>query len=72
MTGAITATADALDGIAAELETAARHARIAAGHFRAQEVPRGCAHTLAVEGHLVQVRGRLEEIAVRHADHAQA
>ena len=44
--------AKALDEIVAELEKAVAHAKTAASHFRSGEVPRGCAHTLAVDGHI--------------------
>jgi hypothetical protein len=33
-------------------------------------VPRGCAHALAVEGHIVAARRLLDEIAVTHAQRA--
>ena len=39
--------------IAFELEAALTHARIAASHLRQGEVPRGCAHAFALEGHLL-------------------
>ena len=63
------ATAADLDRLAEELDLAARHARTAAGHFRDGIVPRGCAHALAVEGHLKNARTLLDHIAVTHARH---
>jgi hypothetical protein len=58
--------ANALDEAAAELEKAAAHAKTAAAHFRSSEVPRACAHVLAVEGHLQATTESLAEIAKRH------
>ncbi len=55
-----------LDQIAAELEQAVAHARTAAAHFRSGEVPRGCAHTLATEGHLNESFEHLQQIAKAH------
>jgi hypothetical protein len=72
MTTALETMAARLDEVAGELERAARHASVAARHFRDKEVPRACAHTLAVEGHLSTCRRLLDEIAVAHAAHAQA
>jgi len=50
-----------------ELEAAARHLRVAAGHFRGGEIPRGCAHAFAAHGHAVNGNRLLEENAVLHA-----
>ena len=63
-------SAASLERLADELDLAARHARAAASHFRDREVPRGCAHVLAAEGHLCVVRTALDGIAVTHARHA--
>jgi hypothetical protein len=52
--------------IAEELESAAAHARTASNHFKQSEVPRGCAHSLAVEGHLFVAKDLLEEVAKTH------
>jgi hypothetical protein len=58
------------DEIVVQLEAAGRHARTAGDHFRGSEIPRGCAHALALEGHLVTARRLLDEIATMHAQHA--
>jgi len=63
-------TAADLDAVVDELERAARHARTAAGHFRDGLVPRGCAHILSVEGHLLNARGLLGRVAIAHAAHS--
>lgn len=55
------------EAVAAELETAVKHMRLTAGHFRAREVPRGCAHTLAATGHLHNARAGLADLAAQHA-----
>ena len=59
-----------LHDIAGELERAAAHARTAAKHFEAREVPRGCAHIVAVESHLTKARRALEGVAEIHATHS--
>ena len=59
------------DALAAELESARDHARTAASHFRAGEVPRGCAHAFALEGHLHKVRAELDALAMLHAERSQ-
>ena len=59
-----------LEAVADELERAAKHARTAAGHFRDGVVPRGCAHILSVEGHLLNARGLLDRVAITHAGHS--
>ena len=51
----------------AELERAARHARVASGLFAGREVPRGAAHALAAEGHVVSAREAMDEAASLHA-----
>jgi hypothetical protein len=51
----------------AELERAARHARLASDLFAAREVPRGAAHALAAEGHVVSARQAMEEAAQLHS-----
>jgi hypothetical protein len=52
MNEALEAQSKKLLQIAEELEKAAAHAKIAAGHFKAGEVPRGCAHSFATQGHM--------------------
>ncbi len=59
------------DALAEEADKVAAHARIAATHFRAGEVPRAGAHALALEGHLVNARRLLDEAAVEHAKRAR-
>jgi hypothetical protein len=65
------AQAQRLDALAAEADKIAAHARIAATHFRGGEVPRAGAHTFALEGHLVNARRLLDEVAVDHASRAR-
>lgn len=54
--------AEDFERVAFELEKAAAHARVAARHFRARDVPSSGAHTVALLGHLEHVR---EILAVR-------
>jgi hypothetical protein len=58
--------AKALDRIVAELEKAIAHAKVGAVHFRSGEVPRGCAHALAVDGHIQIANEALSQLAQRH------
>ena len=55
--------AEQCEASADELERAAKHLRIAAEHFRNREVPRRCAHALAVYGHMRLVQRQLDEHA---------
>jgi hypothetical protein len=59
-----------LNDILTELESAIRHCRTASSHFDESEVPRGCAHALAVRGHLYAATLRLDELALVHARHS--
>ena len=59
------------DAIVEEAGKIADHARIAATHMRNAEVPRAGAHALALEGHLINARRLLDEIAVEHAKRAR-
>ena len=59
--------AELLDAVAHELEQAAAHARLAAEHYRNGEIPRGPAHGFSIEGHLVNARAALDEVASLHA-----
>ena len=58
--------AKSLDQVVAELEKAIAHAKIAAAHFRSGEVPRGCAHTFAIEGHMSATNDHIREMALAH------
>jgi len=54
-----------------ELEKALKHCQIASSHFRSKEVPRGCAHALAMQGHLLVAGEWLEEFAKFHRTRAR-
>jgi hypothetical protein len=60
-----------LDQVGTEASRLADHARIAAAHFRNNEVPRAAAHALASSGHLANIRKILDEIASVHASRAR-
>ena len=70
-TGAAIDVATRYQRLAEECEKAAAHARVAAQHHLAGEIPRGPAHGLSVEGHLVRARQLLDQIAEIHADHSR-
>ena len=55
------------DDVAAELEQALAHCRVAAQHFRNELVPRGTAHAWAARGHLLNAAALLDEQAREHA-----
>ena len=63
-------TAEKLDIIALELEKALAHCKTASAHFTNKEVPRGCAHILAMQGHLASAEQLQKEIAIVHASRA--
>ncbi len=53
-----------------ELEKAVAHAKTAAAHFRSGEVPRGCAHAVALEGHLFNIENLVRDVALFHSTQA--
>jgi hypothetical protein len=63
--------AERLDRIVAEAQRLADHARVAAGHFRAQDIPRAAAHSLALAGHLANIRALFDDVASAHASKAE-
>jgi hypothetical protein len=64
---ALERTARLYDDVAAELEQALEHCRVAAQHFRDELVPRGAAHAWAARGHLLNAEALLDEQAREHA-----
>jgi hypothetical protein len=72
MNEALEAQSKKLLQIAEELEKAAAHAKIAASHFKLGEVPRGCAHSFAVEGHIAMASETLTLVAKDHRLRAKA
>jgi hypothetical protein len=60
--------AEQLEALAAELERAAAHCRVAANHYRDREIPRASAHSWAAYGHLTHVQQGLHSLAQHHAD----
>ena len=67
----LAATAQRYEDSAHELDRAAAHLRIAAQHFRAHDVPRGCAHAFAAYGHMHVVQRQIDEHAADHRAKAQ-
>lgn len=59
------------EDVAREFELAAKHSRIAAAHFREGDVPRGCAHAFASQGHASNADAFLNEAAKTHAAKAR-
>jgi len=59
------------DEAAEELDRAARHCKVAAGHFREGKVPNGTAHAWAALGHVREAEERLHEQARQHRTKAQ-
>ena len=53
--------AEAFERIAGELDRAAYHARVSAGHYRDKDIPRAGAHTTALYGHLENAQSLLRE-----------
>ncbi len=59
--------AGAFEEAARELDAASGHLLATARHFREGEIPRGCAHAYAAEGHMLVARQIVEARAVQHA-----
>ena len=57
--------------IAQELADASKHAEVASRHFSNKEVPRGCAHVAAIQGHILVVENLIEEFQITHSKHAK-
>lgn len=55
---------------AAEFREAAAHLDTAARHFQAGDVPRGCAHAFAAQGHQSRGESAIDAATRIHADHA--
>ena len=70
MSERLDAVAAAYDEIAAELEPALAHVRVAAQHYREGFVPRGAAHAWSAHGHLLDAVERLAAQARDHARHS--
>lgn len=60
--------AERLTKLSHELKQAIGHAEIAKSHFLNAEVPRACAHALALEGNLEMARELLSSIAKTHRE----
>ncbi len=71
MTDPRNTVADTFRQAAAALERAARHCVIAAEHFEARRVPRGCAHAFAALGDMTRARQKIQDNAVTHAGFAR-
>jgi hypothetical protein len=67
MSEPLESTARLYDEAATELQQALGHCRVAAQHFRNNEVPRGAAHAWAARGHLLNAEALLDEQAREHA-----
>jgi hypothetical protein len=70
MTDSRDLAAERLDEIAAELERAAAHCRVAATQYRARVIPRAAAHAWAAFGHVQRGGRALTDLAEEHAAHA--
>jgi hypothetical protein len=64
---ALEAAAQLYEQTAEELEEAAHHCRVAAGHFRDREIPRATAHAWAAFGHVTTAERSLRDQAEVHA-----
>jgi hypothetical protein len=67
----LAATAAHYEESAQELDRAAAHLRLAAEHFRARDVSRGCAHAFAAYGHVRVVQRQIDDHAEQHRMKAQ-
>jgi len=64
--------AERWDAVGAVLRRAVAHAETTARHFRAAEVPRGCAHAFAAEGELRAAWREIGELSELHAKRSRA
>ena len=55
---------------ARQLELAVQHLRTTAQHFRDHNVPRGCAHAFAAQGHMLRAQQYMDKRAMVHAEKA--
>ncbi|MDJ0790139.1 MAG: hypothetical protein QNK05_25375 [Myxococcota bacterium] len=55
---------------AEEFRRAAAHLDVAAKHFERNDIPRGCAHAFAAQGHQSRGSAALHEATRIHADHS--
>jgi hypothetical protein len=67
----LASTAARYEEAAHELDRAAAHLRISAGHFNAHDVSRGCAHAFAAYGHMRVAQRSIDEHAEEHRLKAQ-
>ncbi|MGI9048382.1 MAG: hypothetical protein ACR2GU_03225 [Rubrobacteraceae bacterium] len=65
------AAATRYERLAGEPERAAKRARVEATHYRDRNVPRGCAHAFAAQGHMRNARQLLDDLAVLHASESR-
>lgn len=57
--------------VARELREAAKHAEVVAKHFAEKEIPRGCAHAGAVQGHIAAADELIKAFVLEHRKHAK-
>ena len=55
---------------AKELEEAAKHYKASSIHFANNEVPRGCAHAFAAEGHILKAKEIIDQRSKVHSEKA--
>ena len=65
---ALAAAAEEFEQAARDLDLAVQHLRTAARHFRERNVPRGCAHAFAAQGHVNVAQGHIDHRAIVHAE----
>lgn len=71
MTDKLQKSAHQYDLIAEELESASKHYKTAARHFRDKEIPRGAAHAYAGWGHINKAERLLRDESIVHADNSK-
>ena len=55
---------------AEEFEAAAAHCRVSSTHYERRDIPAGCAHKVAAQGHLARGNEVLRQISIIHSEHA--
>ncbi len=62
---------DIFSQITEELKSCIKHSEASQEHFSEGEVPRGCAHAFALDGHLAKISFLLEQAKKKHAEMAK-
>lgn len=63
---------DRMKTVLQQLELASTHSKTCISHLESQEIPRTCAHLVALEGHLEVVKSEISEFKRKHSQMAKS